>query len=102
MAAIINLEVESGRLQSAIENMKSHLNGIRRIGSSMMSNVNALNSMWEGEAKTAFMAQFEADYETLNSMAEAIEKLIKNLEYAREQYDACEGSVASIIQGIRV
>lgn len=102
MTAISNLEIESRRLQNDIDSLKTHLNAMRQTGNSMMSNINALSSMWEGEAKNAFTAQFQSDYGTLNAMAEKIESLIKKLEYAREQYDTCESSVASIIQGIRI
>ncbi len=102
MATITRLEIESRRLQSDIESLKVHLNGMRQTGNKMMSNINALSSMWEGEAKNAFTKQFQSDYETLNSMAKVIEDLIKDLEYAREQYDTCENSVASILQNIRV
>lgn len=102
MAMMTKLEIESRRLQSDIESLKVHLNSMRQVGNRMMSNINALSSMWEGEAKNAFIKQFQSDYETLNSMAKVIEDLIKDLEYAREQYDTCENRVAAIIQNIRV
>lgn len=102
MTAITNLEIVTQRLQGDIENLRMHLNGMRQTGSKMMSNINALSSMWEGEAKDAFTAQFQSDYETLQSMAEVVENLIGHIEYAREQYDTCESNVASIVHGIRV
>lgn len=102
MAVMTKMEIESRRLQGDIEKLKMHLNGMRQTGNRMMSDINALSAMWEGEAKNAFTAQFRSDYETLNAMAKVVEELIGNLEYAREQYDVCENSVASIINGIRV
>ena len=102
MAAITRLEIETSRLQKDIDGLRTHLDGLRKTGDSMMAGINALNSMWEGEAKNAFVAQFQSDYETLKSMAEVIESLIKNLEEARQQYDTCENQVGSIIDAIRV
>ncbi len=102
MAVVTRLEVETRRLQSDISDLRTRLANMRRIGEAMMAGINALNSMWEGEAKNAFVAQFQTDYETLNSMAEVIEDLIKDLEQAREQYDTCESRVGSIVSGIRV
>lgn len=96
------LEIESRRLQGDIDRLKAHLADIRRTGARMMSNVNALSAMWEGEAKNAFVEQFRTDSEILSAMEGTIESLIGHLEDARGQYDACENSVASIVQGIRV
>lgn len=96
------LEIETRRLQSDIEGLRDHLNGLRQTGDSLMAEINALSAMWEGEAKNAFTAQFQSDYNTLKSMAEVIEDLIKDLEFARQQYDTCENSVSSLISSIRV
>jgi len=102
MASITNLEIETHRLQSDINSLKSHLKGMRQTGDRMMANINALSSMWEGPAKNIFTAQFQTDYETLKSMADTLDDLIKSLEYAKEQYEKCENNVASIINAIRV
>lgn len=102
MAVVTRLEIETRKLQSDITDLRTRLANMRRIGESMMAGINALNSMWEGEAKNAFVTQFQTDYETLNSMAEVIEDLIKDLEQARMQYDTCESRVGSIVSAMRV
>lgn len=102
MATMTKLTIETRRLQSDIESLTAHLDGMRRMGEQMMAGINGLSSMWEGEAKSAFTEQFRSDYETLQSMAGVINDLIKSLEYAREQYDKCEGNVASIVNAIRI
>jgi WXG100 family type VII secretion target len=102
MATVTRLEVDTSRLRKDIDSLRTHLDGLRKTGDSMMAGINALNSMWEGEAKEAFVAQFQTDYEILQSMAEVIESLIKNLEEAGRQYDTCEGNVGSIISAIRI
>jgi WXG100 family type VII secretion target len=102
MASITRLEIETGRLQRDIDSLKSYLNSMRQTGDNMMAGIRALSSMWEGEAKEAFTVQFQSDYETLQSMEQIIEDLIKTLEFAEEQYVTCENDVASIISAIRV
>ena len=81
------MEIETRRLQSDIDNLRTHLNGMRKTGDAMMAEINELSSMWEGDAKTVFTAQFQNDYKVLNDLADIVEKLIKDLENAREKYD---------------
>lgn len=102
MAEITLLEMETRRLQEDIDSLKSQLDGMRRTGEGMMTGVNAMNSMWEGRAKEAFIAQFQSDYQLLSDMMDIIKEMINNLEYAKQQYDMCENSVASVISAIRV
>ncbi len=102
MAEINKLEIETRKLQNDIDSLKEHLAGMRKTGDQMMSDINALSAMWEGEAKNAFTAQFQSDYQTLKNMADVIEDLIKDLEKARDQYESCEDRVASIIHSIRI
>ena len=63
MATVTRLEVDTSRLRKDIDSLRTHLDGLRKTGDSMMAGINALNSMWEGEAKEAFVAQFQTDYE---------------------------------------
>ena len=102
VASISKIEIETGRLNSDIEELRSHLSRMRQTAEKMMSGINALSAMWEGEAKNAFEVQFKSDYETLQSMEKVIEDLIDDLEYASDRYNSCENSVASVIQSIRV
>lgn len=102
MTVIRELEIETQKLQTDIDSLRIHLNDMRKTGDNMMAGVNALSSMWEGEAKNAFVAQFQSDYEFLRSMEDIIEDLIQNLEEARQKYDICENNVASIINEIRI
>lgn len=102
MAAVSKIEIETGRLQSDIDDLRGRLSRMHQTGEKMMSEINALSAMWEGEAKNAFTAQFKSDYETLLSMEQVIEDLIEDLEYAKERYNSCESSVSSIISSIRV
>lgn len=102
MAAISRLEIETRRLQSDIDSLRTQLKNMSQTGDEMMAGIQALSAMWEGESKDAFTVQFQTDYETLKSMETVIEELIQTLEYAKQQYDTCENTVSSIVSAIRV
>ena len=101
-SAIKELEIETATLQRDINDLKNHLGKMKLTGDSMMSGINELSAMWEGEAKNAFTEQFTTDYTTLQSMEEVIEKLIQALEEAKGKYNSCESGVQSIVDSIRV
>lgn len=102
MAVVKELKIETDRLSSDIENLRNCLSGIKKSGHVMMTSIQQLSSMWEGEAKEAFTVQFESDYKTLENLAGILEKLIQELENAKNQYNNCEKQVGSIIESIRV
>lgn len=102
MAVLNRLEIETRVLQSDIEELKAQLKIMRETGDSMMSEINGLSAMWEGEAKMVFTEQFRRDRESLKEMENVVETLIGNLEKARQRYDSCESSVGSIISSLRV
>lgn len=102
MAAIDKLEIETSKLLKDIGTLTEYLGGLRKQGEDMMAGINAMSSMWEGEAKNAFTEQFKTDYEILQNYADEIEALIENLQDACTQYDKCESEVGSLISAIRV
>ena len=102
MAVNEKLEIDTMRLQGDIDDLRSHLRRMEQQGEEMMGGINALSQMWEGPAKAAFTVQFQADYETLQSMGQVLDTLIKSLEFAKENYITCESNVSSIISSIRI
>lgn len=102
MANTGRVEIETDRLKRDIDSLREHLNKMKKKGQEMMTGIESLSSMWEGEAKNTFLAQFKADYRTLQNMEKVIEDLISDLEYAREKYNKCESDVNSTINSIRV
>lgn len=102
MANITKLEIETNRLQADIDSLQVELEGMRKTGEQMIEGINALSAMWEGEAKNAFIQQFQSDYEKLTETEEIIGNLIEYFQNAREEYDRCEGDVGAIVNDIRV
>ena len=102
MANVKNLEIETRRLASDIESLRQHLEGMRKSGENMMTQLAQLDAMWDGDAKKAFKTQFTSDYETLNLMADILEDLIRDLEESKTRYDKCEKNVGMIVQALNV
>ena len=102
MATIEKLSIETGRLQTDVDNLNARVASLRAKGSDMMSGIDALSAMWEGEAKNTFVTQFASDYQQLQKLIDAIENLIGDLQNAKEQYDKCENEVGTIISAIKV
>lgn len=102
MTADKSLEIDTVRLQNDIDSLKTHLNQMKTKGESMMEGILALGQMWEGASKEAFTSQFQADYQILQAMEQVIDDLIRNLEFAKDQYESCEDGVESIINSIRI
>lgn len=102
MAAITEIEIETRRLQNDIDRLSELLRKLRATGKEMMAGIQALSASWEGDAKEAFTLQFQKDYQFLNSTEDLLEELIGQLQYARQEYDACESNVGSIISSIKV
>ena len=61
-----------------------------------------LNSMWEGEAKQAFIMAVQDDIRRLSELITALEKFTTSTDTARGNYDTCEKNVSSIISSLRV
>ena len=102
MATIEKLSIETGRLQTDVNSLTERVTALRKKGDEMMSGIQALSAMWEGEAKNAFTAQFETDYKQLQNLADMIENLIGDLQNAKDEYDKCEREVGTIISSIKV
>lgn len=102
MASMSNLEIETNRLSADIADLKRLVSRLKTTSEKMMGGINALSSMWEGEAKNAFTVQFQSDYKTILSMIDTLNKLIKSLENAKSKYNTCENTVGNIVHSIRV
>lgn len=64
--------------------------------------MNALQSMWTGEAHDAMSSRFAGDYEDLLSLLDYAEGVSRGLHEAYREYDQGERSVASAIDAITV
>ena len=70
------LRQQNGSLKTQIENLKTQ--------------ETSLNSMWDGDANTAFHNAFQKDVEQMMAFYNAIEKYCGELENIAAQYDSVE------------
>ena len=64
----------------------------------LSSDVQRLNSMWEGEAKTAFMQAYSNDEEQFGSFYSGINQFIEALMEIADSYDRTEAQNTAIGQ----
>ncbi len=100
--AVSKIEVNTNTLRSDVERVRTELKGLKD-DMRKLSEVSAqLNSMWEGEAKQAFIMAVQDDIRRLSELITALEKFTTSTDTARGNYDTCEKNVSSIISSLRV
>lgn len=80
-------------LESLIESTRTHFNN-------MDANLEALNGMWSGSARDAFVAHYEADKEAFRDLFETIDSLIDSMKYAAREYSVCELQIEEMVSSI--
>ena len=69
---------------------------------SLVTSESALNAMWDGEAKAAFVNAVHSDMVMLEDLISALEKYTTSTDTARGNYDRCEKDVSSIVSSLKV
>lgn len=100
--AIEQIAVDTGILQNDIETIEEALNEIKERTESMFTNMQELDTMWDGVANKVFIAQFQKDYTTMQELNNAITSILKNLKTAKKEYEICESSVGTLISEIKI
>ena len=77
------------------QNLINHFND-------MVVHMNALNSMWEGEAHDEFLQTFEMDKAKINAMIEDLGKVLEELRFAHSEYTQCENNIAGMINNMPI
>ena len=77
------LTKKSGELKGLNDNLKKQITTLRE-------QEKALNSMWDGEANTAFHNAFEKDATQMDNFYNAIEKYVTSLNEIIKAYEAAE------------
>lgn len=88
MSGILKYNTE--KLNGDIDKIENAIQLILKDSESMNTEMKALSAMWEGEAKNAFISQFNRDYMALHIFAGDIREVKEHMEFARKEYDQCE------------
>lgn len=89
--------------------MKSEAAQLREIKNDLVSQFNdlyaelaAMDSMWEGPAKTSFFESIQKDKQLSDSFYKDMEEFINQLESAAAAYEKCENEVYSFLSKLNV
>lgn len=100
--AEVNFEVDTDRLRGCIKEMREQLHAIKVGGTSLITAIEKLESMWEGPAKEAFSTQCNMDYERFNALYKSISDAVERFDAAVAGYESCDAQVYEIIEMLKV
>lgn len=98
----MNIEISTGQLNSDIRRMQDQLDALRNAKERVYRQLEQLNTMWDGNANSVFMAQTRVDEQVMQEMLENLNDLISCMEFASQEYDRCTEEVDSKIASIRL
>lgn len=98
--AVKEIEIETNTLDKDIKELTGELENARKYIQTMTEDMAELDSMWDGPANEAFMAQFGQDVQYAQELCTMVQKLTECMEYAKKQYDTCDAEVSSLIASI--
>lgn len=96
------LKISTESLGSDIEKIATSIRNIRAYMTVIRNAAVALNSMWEGPSKQAFIQQINSDCENMESLLKTIAEYKNALENANTQYRETSGNIESYINSIRL
>lgn len=91
-----NITVNTTTMRSKASELKSANGQLKTQIGNLTTEEEALNSMWDGDANTAFHNAFQKDIAQMNNFYNAIEKYCSALEEIAGKYDSTEQSNQSI------
>ncbi len=100
--AIGCFEVDTDYLRQTVNDLRQYLQVLKNTHAELRDKMTEISSMWEGPAKDAFHLQFKTDCTELVEVCKQIEDILKSMEHAVKEYDACDDKVRSIIDAIRI
>ena len=96
------IEVNTSTLRNDVSRINTEISGLKKDVRQLRTTAQQLSSMWEGSAKTAFIAAVNDDIGRLEELINAIDKFTGKTDDARSEYEKCENAVSGIIASIKV
>lgn len=85
-----SIQVTTGTLTSKANELKSLNSKFKSQVQKLQTEEQSLNSMWDGEANTAFHTAFNKDIVQMNNFYNAIEKYVASLNEIVKEYERAE------------
>ena len=82
--------------------MEAELNAVCAELQQLFQEMEGLDSMWDGPASQAFAVQFQTDYQIMQDIIENLKGFIQCMQYAADEYNKCENTIAELISAIRI
>ena len=98
----MRLEIDSYQLKSNADRMMVQLEKVRTSMERMNDAIGVLNGMWEGAAKSAFLAQYSSDYENMTEVCNLVAKIIDGMNKAAVQYSQCNKEASDIVHSLKI
>ncbi len=96
------IEVNTSTLRNDVSRINTEISGLKKDVRQLRTTAQQLSAMWEGVAKTAFVAAVNDDIGRLEELINAIDKFTGKTDTTRSEYEKCENAVSSIIASIKV
>lgn len=96
------IRINTNRLNNDANDIYNRIQAMKKEMDTMKGDVQAMNSMWEGESKNAFVEAFDTDMTALATMINNIEAIYRFETNAKTKYENCEDKVAQLIADIKV
>ncbi len=100
--AIGCFEVDTDYLRHTVADLRQYLQVLKNTHAELWDKMTEVSGMWEGPAKDAFHLQFKTDCAELIEVCKQIEDVLKSVDNAVKEYDACDDKIRSIIDAIRI
>ena len=95
-------KVNTDRLNKDAEQVWKLVISMREALDSMSERVKALNGMWEGVSKDAFVKAFSEDESAAINVLKRLESFYQQEVLAKSNYENCENQVADLVANMRI
>lgn len=96
------IRVNTESLNSTCTRLQARLGKVKKDIENISGDMDKLNSMWEGDAHTAFSQSVSQDISDLLSACDGVQGIINYEDNAVTEYNKCENQVADLISQIQI
>lgn len=100
--AITYVEIDTSMLQTDIKELEENIVRVQSSLEGLKTELNELNTYWQGSANIVFRAQVSKDYSFMEEVLQEMNKLKECMVHAGREYGKCEEEVLSTVNNIRI
>ena len=96
------IEVSTEYLGKDINNLKNTLTSLKQDKRRMTEEIEEHNTMWKGPANETFVKQFLSDSTSFDNLIGVLDRMIREMEHAKAEYEKCDNKVREILRMLRI